>query len=75
MGDYASGANHVLPTYGYARMYSGVSLESFQKRMTVQCLTKEGLRNLGPVVEHMAAIEGLDAHKRAVSVRLAALDR
>ena len=73
VGDYASGTNHVLPTYGYSRMYSGVSLESFQKRMTVQCLTKEGLRNLGPTVEHMADLEGLIAHKRAVSIRLAAL--
>ena len=75
MGDYASGTNHVLPTYGYSRMYSGVSLESFQKNMTVQCLTKEGLRNLGPTVEHMATLEGLIAHKRAVSIRLAALEK
>ena len=133
MGDYASGTNHVLPTYGYARMYSGVSLDSFQKKMTVQArhteqmhalcsssasrvmhhertsvplmvhvlaalcqarmqsilsnsfiichavptqtLTPEGLRNLGPSVERMAAVEGLDAHKRAVSLRLAALSR
>ena len=65
----------MLPTYGYARMYSGVSLDSFQKKMTVQTLSKDGLRNLGPTVEHMAALEGLDAHKRAVSLRLAALER
>ncbi|KAK9823498.1 hypothetical protein WJX72_003184 [[Myrmecia] bisecta] len=70
VGDYASGTNHVLPTYGYARMYSGVSLESFQKNMTVQSLTEQGLRNLGPAVAHMAAVEGLDAHRRAVTLRL-----
>jgi len=70
MGDYASGTNHVLPTYGYARMYSGVSLDSFQKKITVQNLTKEGLMNLGPSVAHMAAVEGLDAHRRAVTLRM-----
>ena len=70
VGDYASGTNHVLPTYGYARMYSGVSLDSFQKKVTVQCLTEEGLRLLGPSVAHMANVEGLTAHKRAVTLRL-----
>jgi histidinol dehydrogenase len=132
MGDYASGTNHVLPTYGYAavamtlltfstlhlfshmilcfvvdlsfddempffgkfelylvmrergctiklfcssavryaRMYSGVSLDSFQKKITVQNLTQEGLMNLGPAVAHMAAVEGLDAHRRAVTLRM-----
>lgn len=60
----------MLPTYGCARMYSGVSLDSFLKKITVQKLTQEGLQNLGPVVERMAAVEKLDAHKRAVSVRL-----
>eukprot|EP00887_Chlorella_sp_A99_P006182 scaffold3.g6182.t1 len=70
VGDYASGTNHVLPTYGYARMYSGVSLESFQKKMTVQALSLEGLRALGPAVARMAAVEGLDAHRRAVTLRL-----
>ncbi|KAK9841220.1 hypothetical protein WJX74_002089 [Apatococcus lobatus] len=70
VGDYASGTNHVLPTYGYARMYSGVSLDSFQKKVTVQCLTEEGLRLLGPSVAHMANVEGLEAHKRAVTLRL-----
>ncbi|GAB2271926.1 hypothetical protein Dimus_006754 [Dionaea muscipula] len=70
VGDYASGTNHVLPTYGYARMYSGVSLDSFQKYITVQSLTEEGLKNLGPHVETMAEVEGLDAHKRAVTLRL-----
>jgi len=72
-GDYASGTNHVLPTYGYARMYSGVSLESFQKSMTVQTLSKEGLKGLGPTVAHMADLEGLTAHQRAVTMRLQAL--
>ncbi|KAF5184896.1 Histidinol dehydrogenase [Thalictrum thalictroides] len=70
VGDYASGTNHVLPTYGYARMYSGVSLDSFLKFITVQSLTEDGLRKLGPYVEKMAAIEGLEAHKRAVTLRL-----
>ncbi|XP_048141543.1 histidinol dehydrogenase, chloroplastic-like isoform X10 [Rhodamnia argentea] len=70
VGDYASGTNHVLPTYGYARMYGGVSLDSFQKYMTFQCLTKEGLRSLGPHVAVMAEVEGLEAHKRSVTLRL-----
>lgn len=70
VGDYASGTNHVLPTYGYARMYSGVSLDSFLKFITVQSLTEEGLLKLGPYVEKMAEIEGLEAHKRAVTFRL-----
>ena len=73
VGDYASGTNHVLPTYGYARMYSGVSLDTFQKKITVQSLSEDGLRNLGPSVELMAAVEGLDAHKNAVSLRLASI--
>ncbi|XP_057476106.1 histidinol dehydrogenase, chloroplastic-like isoform X2 [Actinidia eriantha] len=70
VGDYASGTNHVLPTYGYARMYSGVSLDSFLKYITVQSLTEEGLMKLGPFVATMAEIEGLEAHKRAVTLRL-----
>jgi histidinol dehydrogenase len=70
VGDYASGTNHVLPTYGYARMYGGVSLDSFLKYMTVQSLTEEGLRKLGPYVAAMAEVEGLEAHKRAVTLRL-----
>ncbi|KAI4331312.1 hypothetical protein MLD38_029507 [Melastoma candidum] len=70
VGDYASGTNHVLPTYGYARMYGGVSLDSFQKYLTIQSLTEEGLRNLGPHVAVMAEVEGLEAHKRAVTLRL-----
>lgn len=70
VGDYASGTNHVLPTYGYARMYGGVSLDSFVKYMTIQSLSLEGLKKLGPSVAKMAEIEGLDAHKRAVTLRL-----
>lgn len=70
MGDYASGTNHTLPTYGYARMYSGVSTNSFQKFITMQQLSEQGLQNLGPAVQTLAELEGLDAHKHAVSVRL-----
>ncbi len=72
-GDYASGTNHTLPTNGFARAYSGVSLDSFVKKITVQHITPEGLQKLGPVVEVMAEAESLDAHKRAVSLRLASL--
>lgn len=74
VGDYASGTNHVLPTYGYASMYSGVSLDSFQKYITVQSLTEEGLRKLGPYVAKMAEVEGLEAHRRAVTLRLQAME-
>jgi histidinol dehydrogenase len=70
MGDYCSGTNHVLPTYGYARAYSGLSLVDFQKRMTVQELSAQGLSSLGPVAETLAKLEGLDAHARAVTLRL-----
>jgi histidinol dehydrogenase len=73
MGDYCSGTNHVLPTYGYARAYSGLSMVDFQKRMTVQELSGAGLRELGPVAETLANLEGLDAHARAVTIRLEAL--
>ncbi|NVO29633.1 histidinol dehydrogenase [Hymenobacter lapidiphilus] len=73
VGDYASGTNHTLPTNGYARNYSGVSLDSFFKKITFQRLTPEGLRNVGPVVETMAEAEGLRAHARAVTLRLEAL--
>jgi histidinol dehydrogenase len=73
MGDYCSGTNHVLPTFGYARSYSGVSLLEFQKRITVQELSAEGLRGLGPTAITLAAMEGLDAHGNAVQVRLDAL--
>ena len=73
-GDYASGTNHTLPTYGYAKQYSGVSTLSFLKHITSQELTEDGLRALGPVVEILAQAEGLDAHKNAVSVRLRSLE-
>ncbi|MCC5919396.1 MAG: histidinol dehydrogenase [Cyclobacteriaceae bacterium] len=69
-GDYASGTNHTLPTYGYARSYSGVSLDSFVKKITFQRITKKGLKDLGPSIEYMAAAENLHAHKEAVSIRL-----
>lgn len=75
MGDYASGTNHVLPTYGYARTYSSLGLADFSKRMTVQRLTKEGFSRLGPTVALLAEKEQLDAHKLAVDVRLQALAR
>ena len=75
MGDYCSGTNHVLPTYGYARAYSGLSLTDFQKRVTVQELTSAGLRQLGPVAETLATLEGLDAHARAVTIRLESMDQ
>ena len=73
VGDYASGTNHTLPTFGAARAYSGVTLESFIKYVSIQQLTKMGLKRLGPVVERLAEMEGLDAHKRSVSLRLEAL--
>lgn len=69
-GDYASGTNHTLPTNGYVRQYSGVNLDSFLKAITYQKITKEGLMNLGPAIEEMAAAEGLQAHKNAVTLRL-----
>jgi histidinol dehydrogenase len=75
MGDYCSGTNHVLPTYGFAKAYSGLSLHDFLKRMTVQELTCDGLRELGPTAITLAALEGLDAHANAVRVRLAQLER
>lgn len=68
-GDYASGTNHTLPTNGAARAYSGVSVASFMKTVTYQKLNEEGIRNLGSVIETMAAAEGLDAHRRASSIR------
>ncbi|MBK6935938.1 MAG: histidinol dehydrogenase [Chitinophagaceae bacterium] len=69
-GDYASGTNHTLPTNGYAAMYSGVSLDSFVKKITFQQLTKEGLQKISNTIITMASAEGLDAHKNAVSIRL-----
>lgn len=73
VGDYASGTNHTLPTNGYARQYSGVNLDSFLKAITFQEISVEGIQALGPAVEKMAAAEGLDAHKNAVSLRLKSL--
>jgi histidinol dehydrogenase len=70
MGDYCSGTNHVLPTYGYARAYSGLSVSDFVKGMTVQELSPQGLRELGPVAVELARLEGLDAHASAVTRRL-----
>ncbi|MCB0651614.1 MAG: histidinol dehydrogenase [Saprospiraceae bacterium] len=69
-GDYASGTNHTLPTNGFAKSYSGVSLDSFVKKITFQKLSKEGLENIGPAIEIMAEAEALFAHKNAVSIRL-----
>lgn len=69
-GDYASGTNHTLPTNGFARAYSGVSLDSFVKKITVQHISEVGIKNLGPTVEIMAEAESLLAHKKAVSIRL-----
>ena len=73
-GDYASGTNHTLPTAGYARQYSGVSTLSFCKHITSQELTKQGLKDLGPVVEQLAELEGLRAHGNAVTIRLKTID-
>ncbi|MEI9920071.1 MAG: histidinol dehydrogenase [Bacteroidota bacterium] len=70
VGDYASGTNHTLPTNGFAKAYSGVSLESFQKHITFQSLTQDGLKKLGPVVETMAEAEDLIGHKQSISIRL-----
>ncbi|GAB2870232.1 histidinol dehydrogenase [Hymenobacter ruber] len=74
VGDYASGTNHTLPTSGYARQYSGVSLDSFVKKITFQRLSAQGLQAIGPVVETMAEAEGLAAHARAVTLRLDVLN-
>ena len=73
-GDYASGTNHTLPTNGYARNYSGVSLDSFVKKITFQKVTEKGIQNIGPSIEKMAEAEELFAHKNAVSVRLKSLN-
>ncbi len=69
-GDYASGTNHTLPTNGYAKVYSGVNLDAFYKKITFQKISKEGLRNIGPAIETMALAEDLTAHQRAVALRL-----
>ena len=70
VGDYASGTNHTLPTNGYATAYSGVSLDSFVKKITFQKLSKDGIQNIGPIVQQLAQAEQLEAHKYAVTVRL-----
>ena len=70
VGDYASGTNHTLPTNGFAKAYSGVSVDTFVKKITYQKLTQQGLQNIGKTVELMAEAEGLDAHKNAVSIRI-----
>lgn len=70
VGDYASGTNHTLPTSGYARSYSGVSVDSFVKKITFQNISSEGIRQIGPIVETLADMEGLEGHKRSVSIRL-----
>lgn len=74
IGDYCSGTNHVLPTYGHARALSGLSVDSFRKFVTVQELTADGLRAIGPCAVTLAGAEGLDAHARAVSLRLATME-
>lgn len=75
VGDYASGTNHTLPTNGFARAYSGVSLDSFVKKITFQKLSPAGLKRIGPAVELMALAEALTAHQQAVAIRLAHLDQ
>jgi len=70
VGDYASGTNHTLPTSSYAKAYSGVSVDSFVKKITFQHITPDGIKNIGPTVEILAALEGLQAHKNAVTVRM-----
>ena len=72
-GDYASGTNHVLPTYGYAKNYSSLGLLDFMRRYTIQELSEDGMRNLGPAIMALAAAEGLDAHEQAVALRMQAL--
>ncbi len=74
-GDYASGTNHVLPTYGYARNYSSLGLLDFMRRFTVQELSADGMRNLGPAIMKLASAEGLDAHEQAVALRMAELEK
>lgn len=73
VGDYSAGVNHSLPTYGYARQYSGVNLASFMKHITSSAVTKEGVKSVGPAVVELARCEGLDAHKRAMEMRMEVL--
>ena len=74
-GDYASGTNHTLPTHGWAKAYSGVNLDSFSRKITFQHLTEEGIRRIGPAVELMAEAEQLDAHKNAMTIRIADINK
>lgn len=74
-GDYASGTNHTLPTHGWAKAYSGVNLDSFSRKITFQHLTEEGVRRIGPAVELMAEAEQLDAHKNAMTIRIADINK
>jgi histidinol dehydrogenase len=69
-GDYASGTNHTLPTSGFAKAFSGVSVDTFLKKITFQHLTAQGLNNIGNTVEILAEAEGLQAHKNAITIRL-----
>ncbi|MFA6872644.1 MAG: histidinol dehydrogenase, partial [Bacteroidaceae bacterium] len=73
-GDYASGTNHTLPTNGYAKAYSGVSVDSFIKKVTFQEISSEGISKIGPAIEVMAAAEELNAHQNAVTLRLTSLN-
>ena len=73
LGDYCSGTNHVLPTYGFARAWSGLGVEDFQRRITVQEASEDGLRSIGPIAVTLAQMEGLDGHAAAVERRLAVL--
>jgi len=75
LGDYVSGSNHVLPTYGFARVLSGLGLIDFMRCISFQCVTPAGLQAIGPAAEQLAEIEGLHAHQRAVSVRLASFKK
>ncbi|NLC49430.1 MAG: histidinol dehydrogenase, partial [Bacteroidales bacterium] len=75
VGDYASGTNHTLPTNGFARSYSGVSVDSFVKKITFQSVSEVGIKNIGPSVEMMAEAEQLMAHKNAVTIRLNKIDK
>ena len=74
-GDYASGTNHTLPTNGFAKSYSGVNLDAFVKKITFQEISENGIKELGPIIESMAAAEQLEAHKNAVTIRLKALEK
>ena len=75
LGDYCSGTNHVLPTYGFARSYNGLSTSDFMQKITFQKVTAQGIQNIGYCAMVLADAEGLDAHKRAVEVRLQNIER